>query len=94
MSLGRSSPDLYPHILLVREVLIYKSSGKGYHSVLVRKMFTGPDGLINIEFGTGYNLKVASRSLFWEDHWIENRGIEQLKLDLCRWLPDSRVISI
>ena len=64
VSLALSSPGLYTHILKVGEVVIFKSSPIGYHSVLVRKTFTAPNGLINIEFGTGYILQVESSLLF------------------------------
>ena len=39
--------------------------------------FTGPDGFIKTEFENGCILQVASRFLFWEEHWIENPGTEQ-----------------
>ena len=77
MSLARSSPGLYPHILKMGEVAIYKSSGIGSKSILVRKTFTGLDSLIDIEFENGHILQVASGLLFWEEHCIENPGTEQ-----------------
>ena len=77
MSLALSSPGLYPHILKVGEVAIFKSSPIGSHSVLIRKTFINPDGLIDIEFETGYILQVESGLLFWEEYWIENPGTKQ-----------------
>ena len=74
-----SSQVLYSHILKVGGVVIFRTSPTGSYSVLVRKTFTGPDGLIEIEFGTGYILEVESGSLFWEEHWIKNPGTEQLE---------------
>ena len=77
MSLALSSPGLYPDILNVGEVAIFKTSAIGSHSALIRKTFTGLGSLIEIEFGTRYILEVESGSLFWEEHWIQNPGMEQ-----------------
>ena len=79
MSLALNSQGLYPHIIKVGEVAIFRTNPTGSYSVLVRKTFTGPDGLIEIEFGTGYILEVESGSLFWKEYWIQNLGTEQSK---------------
>ena len=77
VSAALNSQGLYSHILKVGKVAVYRTSTKGSYSVLIRKTFTGPDGFIKIEFGTGCILEVKSGSLFWEEHWIQNPGTDQ-----------------
>ena len=69
----------YPHILKVGEVAVYKSNRQGRLPVLIRKTFSGPDRLIEVEFETGYIGKVEGWSLFWDEFWVENPGTDRKK---------------